>query len=76
MSDTATRQEHLDFCKKRALEYVDAGDIQQAFSSMASDLDKHDETTSHPGALMGLNLMMFGELNTPASMRKWIEGFN
>ncbi len=71
-----SRTEHLEFCKKRALEYVDAGDTAQAFSSMASDLDKHDETAKHPGAMMGLQLMMIGELDTPAEMRKWIEGFN
>lgn len=73
---TATRQEHLEFCKRRALEYVDTGDIQQAFSSMASDLDKHDELANHPGKLMGMNLMLIDELSTSAAMRKWIEGFN
>ena len=31
------RQEHLDWCKKRALEYCDKGDVQDAFASMASD---------------------------------------
>ena len=35
-----TRAEHLAWCKKRALEYVDAGDLLQAYTSMASDLGK------------------------------------
>ena len=76
MKITTTRQEHLDFCKKRALEYVDAGDTVQAFQSMASDLDKHDETRGHPGAVMGLSMLMGGMLSHPADVRKWIEGFN
>jgi len=40
----ATRQEHLEWCKKRALEYIDINDLQQAFASMVSDLNKHPET--------------------------------
>ncbi len=71
-----SRAEHLEFCKKRALEYVDAGDINQAFSSMASDLGKHDETRGHPGVGLGMGLIMSGNLKTPHEMRKWIEGFN
>ena len=43
---------------------------------MASDLEKHDALADHPGKLMGMNLMMIGELSTSAQMRKWIEGFN
>lgn len=75
-NDGMTRAEHLEFCKKRALEYVDAGDLTQAFQSMDSDLGKHDETRGHPGVELGLGLMMAGHLATPHEMRKWIEGFN
>lgn len=71
-----TRAEHLTWCKQRALEYVDAGDLQQAFASMASDLDKHPETQGHSGAGLGIALMMGGHLSSPQQMRKWIEGFN
>jgi hypothetical protein len=35
-----TRQEHLDWCKGRALEYVKANDLRNAWASMASDLSK------------------------------------
>jgi hypothetical protein len=35
-----TRQEHLDWCKKRALEYADRGDVAQAITSIGSDLHR------------------------------------
>jgi len=38
-----TRKEHLDWCKERALKYVDDGNLQQAYTSMTSDLSKHPE---------------------------------
>ncbi len=71
-----TRAEHLVWCKKRALEYCDAGNVTDAFSSMCSDLGKHDETRGHIGMELGMRLMMIGDLNTADKMRKFIEGFN
>ncbi|HEY1887150.1 MAG TPA: hypothetical protein VGG86_14055 [Roseiarcus sp.] len=68
-----TREEHLDWCKKRALEYVDAGDLAEAVASMAKDLQKHPE--------MGVNAyllrlgMMYYDQGDPAAVRRWIEGF-
>jgi hypothetical protein len=44
-----TRDEHLAWAKKRALEYLDAGDPSQAFTSMLSDLGKHPDTENHVG---------------------------
>jgi len=63
------RQEHLEWCKERALEYVDINDLQQALASMMSDLSKHPET-----AKMGLTVA--GKLNTAHEMREFINGFN
>jgi len=71
-----TRQEHLDWCKKRALEYVDAGDQRQAFASMASDLGKHPDTAGHTAIQLGMMLLMGGHLDTPEKMREFINGFN
>ena len=70
------RAAHLAWCKARALEYVEQGDTNQAFSSMASDLGKHDETAGHIGIQLGMAQMMGGMLSSPAEMRKFIEGFN
>ncbi len=71
-----TRAEHLAWCKQRALEYVDAGDLNNAFASMSSDLSKHPETEKHAGITLGMMLLMSGKLNTVEEMRKFINGFN
>lgn len=71
-----SRSEHLAWCKKRALEYVNRGDLESAFASMGSDLGKHPETRNHSGIQLGMMLMMAGQLGTEVAMRKFIEGFN
>lgn len=71
-----TRDEHLDWCKKRAYEYCDRGDLTEAFASFASDMGKHPETKDHSAIGLGLMMMMSGHLVTVQEMRKFIEGFN
>jgi len=71
-----TRQEHINWCKQRALEYVEAGDFSQAYSSMVSDLRKHPETENHAAIELGMMMLITGHLNTKNEMRKFIEGFN
>lgn len=75
-SKKMTRQEHLAWCKQRALEYVDSGDNTQAYASMTSDLNKHPETEGHGAISLGMALLMSGQLSTAEQMRKFIEGFN
>ncbi len=71
------REEHLRWCKDRAIEYIDAGDTQQAFTSMCSDVEKHPETAHHKTTnQLGLMQLTGGMLSTPAEMRKWILGYN
>ena len=70
------RQEHIEWCKKRALEYVDAGDLTNAFASMVSDLKSEPETANHAGIQLGAMLMFSGNLSTPKQMREFIEGFH
>lgn len=72
----ATRSEHMTWCKERALRYVDEGDLSGAYSSMASDLQKHPETENHSAISLGMMLLMGGKLSTVESMRRFIEGFN
>lgn len=71
-----TREEHLKWCKTRALEYVDRGDLNNAYASMASDLNKHPETEGHPAIQLGMMMLMGGHLSRPDEMRRFIEGFN
>jgi len=70
------RAEHLEWCKKRALEYIEQGDLTNAYASMASDMGKHPDTAKHSAISLGLQLMMIGKLNTLDKMRRFIEGFN
>jgi len=76
METTVNREEHLAWCKQRALEYVDRGDLKGAYTSMVSDLNKHLETEGHIAIELGIMLMLGGHLSTPSEMRKFIEGFN
>lgn len=71
-----TRQEHLGWCKKRAIEYLDDGDVNNAWTSMASDLGKHPETAGHSAIGLGMQMLMGGYLSSDAKMRKFILGFN
>lgn len=71
-----TRDEHLEWCKKRALEYLDRGDVRNGFTSMLSDLGKHEETKDHKGCEIGVGLMLIpGWIDNPVEVRRWIEGF-
>ena len=69
-----TRAEHLQWCKDRALEYVDAGQLSQALASLISDLNKHPETQGHTAIELGTMLSMGGKLSTPEQMREFILG--
>ena len=75
MTET-TRDEHLRWCKNRAIEYVDRGEIRDAFASMSSDLSKHPDTKDHPAISLGTVELVYGRLWTSAEMRKFIEGFH
>ena len=68
------RAEHLQWCKARALEYVDNNAIPAAFASFVSDMGKHPDTPiMMPLLFIGQQFSMTG---SPEDMRKWIEGFN
>jgi hypothetical protein len=68
-----TRQEHMRWCKARALAYL-PGNPQEAFASMASDLDKH-EGTANLMEFVAMSMMIPGVTQNAAECRKWIEGF-
>jgi hypothetical protein len=69
-----TRDEHLEWCKRRALEYLEAGDILKAVGSMGSGLMDHKELKdiSVSMAPVGLFYAVNGDFE---GARHWIEGF-
>ena len=68
--------QHLEWCKKRALAYVDQGYLQQALSSMISDLRKHPKTADHPVIALAVGRMALGDPTTKEQVREFIEGFS
>lgn len=69
-----TREEHLAWCKKRALAYLPASP-QDAVASMLSDMSKHPEleaTAKGPLAEIGLMMLM----SNVGDIRSYITGFN
>lgn len=69
-----TRDEHMKWCKERALRYLDENDCQNAIASMLSDLSKHEETRGIGEKLAMLGIMAIRQ--GPREVRKFIEGFN
>lgn len=75
---TQLRPEFLAWCKTRALEYVEAGDLPRALASMTSDLTKWDGPAPLYDPDLFKTLMADGMLFASQStdgMRHWIEGF-
>ena len=70
------RAEHIQWAKKRALQYVEHGQISEAYTSFVSDLGKHQETCGHPAIRLGMMLMMGGHLSTAHQMTEFINGTN
>jgi hypothetical protein len=70
-----TRDEHLAWCKRRALACVDAGDLAHAVANMAADLKTHPDTDNP--ALTGLASigMMYVTDGDKAAVQRWIERF-
>ena len=71
-----SRTEHLQWCKDRAMAYVNDGDLQDGVKSMMSDMTKHPETCTHMGIELGIMMLMGGHLKTKEDATVWILGFN
>lgn len=74
-----TAAEHLAWCKQRALEYVNAGDLGLAAASIVSDIGKHDNRDDPIAPEMQMllaaeatRLAAYGDV---AQFRRFIEGF-
>ena len=73
-----TRQEHLQWCKDRAMEYVKDGDLLQAVTSMMSDINKHPETSDKGGVLgmLGILACQQAQAGDREGVVRYIQGFN
>jgi len=69
-----TRDEHLAWCKRDALAYLERGQLQEAVTAMLSDLDQHPETRGDNPYLtmLGMQAILNGDIET---CRRFIEGF-
>lgn len=68
----SSKNQHLDWCKKRALGCLEAGNRQEAFASLASDLTKSAETDDPLITQLGLIILM-RDPSDIEGMRKFIE---
>lgn len=69
------RQQHLEWCKKRAHEYLARNDIANAVTSILSDMDKHPETKLKSPTLAMLGMLAV-QSNNMSDARRFIDGFN
>ncbi len=70
------REEHLQFCKDRALKILeDGGKPDDAWASFLSDMNNDDTTRNHSALELGMMLIMGGHLSTSAAMKKHIEEY-
>ena len=71
-----TRDEHIAWCKKRAIEYVEAGNLSHAVANMASGLKTHPDTDNP--ALNGQAMidMMYVADGDNAAVQRWIQRFS
>jgi hypothetical protein len=70
-----TREEHLAWCKQRAHEYLDRGDLLDAVTSMMSDLDKHPEF-GKTNPFLAMTGMLAAQRHDLDGVRRFIDGFN
>jgi hypothetical protein len=69
------REDHLAWCKKRALEYLDNGEIADAMASMGNDLMQHPELEGTAQRLMLLGVVYAMNQDSQGA-RRFIEGFH
>lgn len=72
-----TRDEHLQWCKDRAMEYVKRGELLGAITSMMSDMEKHPETKLKPALTqLGMFAAMQAQKGDRDAVERFILGFH
>jgi hypothetical protein len=68
-----TDDERLEWCKQRALEYLDQHDVRNAICSMISDMGTYGVGTKNE-AILALGIIIATNKNE-VEARRWIMGF-
>lgn len=68
------REEYLEKCKKRAMEYWHKGEYDNSVTSMLCDLQKHPEWKS-AGKIMATMLIIYSLERTADCANRIINGF-
>lgn len=72
-----TRDEHMKWCKDRAMEYVRSGDLTNAVASMISDLNKRPDTELKAAtAMLGMFAAQQAVQGDRDGVQRFILGFN
>jgi hypothetical protein len=72
----AKREDHVEWCKSRAREYLKEGDLTSAVASMLSDMQKHPETDTPALTAVGLVGIMEAANGNQQGVERFIDGFN
>ena len=69
-----TKEEHLQWCKDRAMEYWQRGELGNAVASMMSDMNPRpgSDTLRAFGLALGMMHVAQGDSD---GVRRWIEGW-
>ena len=68
-----TRDEHVEWCKQRAREYLDRGDAVNAVASMLTDMSDHPEC--HVDLFLTQAGLMAARDGDVQAARRFVEGF-
>lgn len=68
-----TREEHVEWCKAHALEFLREFDYVSAVASMINDMNQREDCHVAP-VLVTLG-MLHVKNHDPIEIRRWIEGF-
>jgi integrase len=74
-SSSLPHREHLDRCKRRALKFVDRGDLVGALGALAADWPGGAESAHSKAIELGMAMLVSGSLATPEKMRRFINAF-
>ena len=70
-----TRDEHIEWCKQRAREYCEQGDMLGALHSMGRDLEKHQDTARRPWTHLWSSSTKPHTISSKADVLKFIDDY-